>query len=145
MDVSCNEPAHAGANFARFYGTATTKNGDLLNSVDKPGCSTGGTVMSPLDMAKFVHANYLDEMAVPADTRLGWDYARPVSGGWLYGKNGARNFDSGGSIPGNPGGSSFSEIVIFPNGMTALITANSKPPAIACPSRRSWSTPTSHP
>ncbi|MCA9618416.1 MAG: beta-lactamase family protein [Myxococcales bacterium] len=136
---SCNQPEHAGSNYSRYYTTSSAKSGYMLNNADSQGCATGGVVMSPRDMAKFLHAltrtsdiishdNYENEMAITSIRRLGWDYALPVAGGRMYGKNGSRGFSGPSSIPGNGAGSSYSEIVTFPNGMSALITTNSAPP-----------------
>jgi CubicO group peptidase (beta-lactamase class C family) len=146
----CNRPEHAGANFSRYYTWPNATNGYMINPVDTPGCSTGGVMMSPRDMATFLHAltrtdeiisheNYENEMAVPGKERLGWDYAISVPGGMMYGKNGARGFSrfKGNSyIPGNPSGGSYSEIVAYPNGTMALITANSPRPSTAPRFRR---------
>ncbi|MEM1034633.1 MAG: serine hydrolase domain-containing protein, partial [Myxococcota bacterium] len=86
ITFSCNEPEHDGPNYAHFYTDEDATRGYLLNSADKPGCTTGGIVMSPRDMGTFLHAltrtntiiskaNYQDEMADPSIRRLGWDYA----------------------------------------------------------------------
>lgn len=139
IDLSCNTSDYLGNNYSRYYRGPNSEQGFFLNPFDYTGCATGGIVMSPRDMAKFLHAltrsddiikqtNYQNEMAIGANRRLGWDYADTVVGGSMFGKNGARGLSGGIYMVGNPSGNARAEIVTFSNGMSALIVANSPRP-----------------
>lgn len=139
INFSCNTSDYAGNNYSRYYRGPNTEQGFFLNPYDYTGCATGGIVMSPRDMAKFLYAltrtddiirktNYQNEMAIASIQRLGWDYADIVVGGRMFGKNGIRRLSGGVYMVGNPSGNSRAEIVAFPNGMSALIVANSPRP-----------------
>lgn len=130
VDISCNDPEFAGSNYAKYYtdGVDATP-GFAIDPITYAGCTTGGIIMSPRDMATFLHAltrtdtiidndTYRAEMAIPDGDRLGWDQSLSVTGGRMYTKNGHRPFSGDRHA--------WAEIVAFPNGTSALIVANSK-------------------
>ena len=136
IEASCNEVDYAGDNYALFYDNAQSERGYFLNPQDRPGCATGGIVMSARHMGKFLHAltrtdevisrdNYKALLAIPNNDVLGWNGNRPVKDGKAFHKAGGRTL-RGKFIPGNTAsGHAGADIMAFPNGMSAVVAINS--------------------
>jgi CubicO group peptidase (beta-lactamase class C family) len=126
----CNDTNFARKNYAMYYKSPEDEKGKLVQpDPENPKCAPGGWILAALAMSKFAHAltatdaiispeNYA-LMANTADTsqRLGWASVHPFADGTGFSHNGSRW-----------NGKAKGQMTVFPNGLTAVGVANSKPP-----------------
>lgn len=130
ITARCNDADFPRKNYAMFYASPSDTNGKKVEpDPEDPKCAPGGWVLSPLAMGQFVHAltatnkiisaaNYaLMGNTASTSQRLGWASVYTFPNGTGFSHNGARW-----------NGMAKAEMIVFPNGFTAVAASNSKPP-----------------
>lgn len=128
-----------GPDYALFYQRPDSKKGYFVNPQDTKNCASGGIVMSPRHMGKFVHAlvntnkiiskqAHSRYLTVTGKNLMGWNNNLRVADGQAFFKAGGAN-QGGSFIPGNTArGRTGANVMAFPGGMTAVIVINSRKP-----------------
>ena len=128
--AKCNDTNFPQKNYAMFYESTAQKTGKKVTpDPDNPKCAPGGWVLSPLAMGRFVHALTGTNLIISQEAyaqmvnieqpehRLGWASSHQFSDGRGFSHNGSRWK-----------GKAKGQMMVFPNGFTAVGAANSKPP-----------------
>lgn len=128
--AKCNDSNFPDGKYAMFYSSTTQQMGlKVTPNPENPKCAPGGWVLSPLSMGKFAHALTQTDKIIAKTTyaqmantkeqehRLGWASAPTFSDGQGFAHNGSRW-----------SGKAKAEMIVFPNGFTAVGATNSKPP-----------------
>lgn len=137
---TCSDVSIGDNNYAKTYQTTSSKRGYKPNSLDTPNCAAGGVVMSPKDMSKFIYSLsqtqkiisrdlYNETLALENNDVLGWNGSNAVTGGLAFRKAGGSSSKKTSRLPDNNfSGRVGAEVVVFPNGMSAVMVINSKRP-----------------
>ncbi len=128
--ASCGDVDFDGNNHVLLYdGNMDETPGKKLDSVDTRNCASGGMVMSPNSMSKFLHALgntnkiispsfFKSAMQIDKPELMGFDGRSKVAKDvYLYHKNGKAR-----------AGRVAADVMYFTNGLTAVIVRNSRPP-----------------
>lgn len=134
---ACGKIDFNGNNYALYYNGPGSRRGYFVNPEDMNNCASGGMVMSVRDMGVFIHAltqtdkiinraNYASTFGLINNNNVvGWNRSNSITGGRAFEKAGDHGA-SGSAIQGNSASGRVENYVMtFPNGMTAILAANS--------------------